>query len=227
MTLVRTLALKISNAVVEYSSLGNKAWAEGLAREIAFVKSDWAALGWALGSVRVVLDRRQAPIGSLAEAPSMAQRLTETANGAYGLWYPILQGPQYVWMFFHATSRPQRFGCALVALGSVTAGIFLLVERRRLQRLMTDEVYLNVLASARFYKAELERRCSRLWVPIAVLFGYCVGVVLAERGGIRAHLVFAGMMGTLCVLLIPLSLQMRRNNRRRLEQLDALLAEVQ
>jgi hypothetical protein len=224
MALVRSLALKISDAVVRNASPGSKEWAEGVAREVAFVTGDWAALGWALGSVRVLFDRREAPMGSLAEVSSVAQRFTEAANGAHCLWWPMLQGPQYVWMYFDATSRPQRVGCALVTFCSVTAAIFLLAERRRLKEQMTDEVYLNVLACALFYKAELERRCSRLWIQSAVVVCYCMGMVLAERGGIRAHTVLAGIIGTLCLLAVPLALQARRNNRRRLERLDILLA---
>jgi hypothetical protein len=224
MTLLRRQALNISSAVVDYASAGSKEWAEGLAREVAFIEGDWAALGWAIGSTRVLFDRREAPMASLAEVPSVAQKFTEAARSGAGLWIPILQGPDYLWRYFDTISRSERVGCALVVFGSVTAGIFWLVQRRRLQRQMTDEVYLNVLACARFYKAELERRSSRLSVPLGVLVCYCVGVVLAERGGAPAHPVFAGTMGTLCVVVIPLALQIRRNNRRRLDRLDALLS---
>lgn len=44
MTLIRKLAIKISNEVVIWASPGSKEWAEGLAREVTFIESDWAAL---------------------------------------------------------------------------------------------------------------------------------------------------------------------------------------
>jgi hypothetical protein len=54
MTLVRRAAVRISEKVVQRASPGNREWAEGLAREIAFIEGDWRALGWAIGSLRVL-----------------------------------------------------------------------------------------------------------------------------------------------------------------------------
>lgn len=68
MSLLRKVALKISDAVVRWASPGCKEWAKGLEREVAFIESDWRALGWALGSMRVLFDRREAQLGSLEEA---------------------------------------------------------------------------------------------------------------------------------------------------------------
>jgi hypothetical protein len=73
MTLLRGLALKISNAVVKYASSGCREWAEGVAREVEFVQGDWAALGWAIGSMRLLLDRREATVCSMGEAVARAQ----------------------------------------------------------------------------------------------------------------------------------------------------------
>ena len=64
MSPIRRLAVRILETVVRWASPGCREWAEGLAREVEFIGSDWDALGWAIGSLRVVLDRRQAPIGS-------------------------------------------------------------------------------------------------------------------------------------------------------------------
>ena len=65
MTLIRRVALTISDEVVRWASPGCKEWAEGLEREAAVIESDWAALRWAIGSTRVLLDRRPAPLTSL------------------------------------------------------------------------------------------------------------------------------------------------------------------
>jgi len=86
MTLLRKLALKISGRVVRYASSGCKDWAEALAAEVAFIRNDWAALGWALGSIRVVFDRREAPIASFAEVPAAAQKFVDKSRRGLGLW---------------------------------------------------------------------------------------------------------------------------------------------
>jgi hypothetical protein len=79
---MRKLALKISHLVVRYASPGSKEWAEGLAREVAFIENDWSALAWEFGSTKLLLDYREAPIGSLADVPSAAQKLSSPCAGA-------------------------------------------------------------------------------------------------------------------------------------------------
>lgn len=73
MTLVRRKALEISSWVTWLAAPGCREWAEGLEREVEFISSDWAALRWAIGSTRVLLDRREAPIRSLSEVPAAAK----------------------------------------------------------------------------------------------------------------------------------------------------------
>jgi hypothetical protein len=225
MTLVRKLALSISNRVVRWSSPGCKEWAEGLEREVAFIEKDWAALAWAIGSLRVVPVRLQAPIGSLAEVPAAAMKLVETMRGGYGMWLVIFQGPQYTWMLFTARTWGERVGCALVVLSSIVAGSLLLMDRRRLKAPYKDDVYDDDVACAQFYRAELERRRWTLWIPMACLMCYVAGLALGQRGGIRAH---PGLCA-LWVLVLPVIpwafAQARRNNTARIERLDALLAE--
>ena len=131
---------------MRHASPGCKDWAEGLAREVAFIESDWAALAWALGSTRVLLSYRAAPIGSLAEVPAAAQKLVEaTRSSALGMWLPIMQGPLYLWRFFRARSPLERGGCALVVFCSISAGIFLLIERRRLKDPCSDNIVCHIL----------------------------------------------------------------------------------
>src|SRR5579875_696126 len=63
MTALRSFALKISRWVVRWASPGCMDWAEGQARELAYIESDWRALAWASGSTRVLLDRRRVRSG--------------------------------------------------------------------------------------------------------------------------------------------------------------------
>jgi hypothetical protein len=65
MTFIRRKALEISSWVTWLASPGCKEWAEGLEREVAFIDSDWRALGWAIGSARLLLEPQEAPLRSL------------------------------------------------------------------------------------------------------------------------------------------------------------------
>src|SRR5580698_4745115 len=172
MTLIRRVALRISDGVVRWASPGCKAWAEGLGREVAFIESDWRALGWAVGSMRVVLDRRPAPMRSLDEVSAAAQRLVEGVRGGRQVLMAIIYGPQYLLMYFAAKSYSQHIGCGLVVFGAVIGGVSVLIERRRLKPPYKDDVYDDVLTCARFYRAELERSVSRVWIPISVISCY-------------------------------------------------------
>jgi hypothetical protein len=226
MTLVRKLARNISSRVVRWASPGCKEWAEGLEREVAFIPSDWRALGWAIGSTRVLLDHHPAPFTSLAEVSNAAQRLVEQARSGYGMWMPLVQGPFYALEFFlHPPGWSHRAGCAVVVLGAVIAGINLLIDRHRLREPYKDDIYDDILACARFYRAELQRRRSTVWIQTFALLCWSVGSVLAARGDVHFHQVFGVAMGLLWVVATLLMAQSTRNTRRRIEQLDALLAE--
>ncbi len=67
MTLVRKLAVRISEKAVESAKPRCKDWALGLAREMEFIPSDWRALVWAIGSLRVLLRNPPIPLRNPAE----------------------------------------------------------------------------------------------------------------------------------------------------------------
>jgi hypothetical protein len=201
MTLIRKLTLSISQKVVRWASPGCKEWAQGLAREAAVIESDWAALRWALGSTRVLLDRREEPIGSLAEVPKAAQLLVERARiGPVAMWGALIQGPVYAWgIFLHHRSWSSRAGDAVVVLGALIAGINLLIDRHRLKEPWRDDVYDDILACARFYRAELERRSSTMCIQTFAVLCWSVGWVLAAPGDLHFRLISgAAALGRRC-----------------------------
>ncbi len=224
MTFTRMLALEVSNFVVRHASPGSKEWAEGLAREIAYIENDWRALAWALGSMRVLLDYRETPVESLADVPATARKYFELRKGV-GAWALILQAPIYAFKFFDATSVPERAGCAVVVLSSIAAAIFILMENRRLKHQPSDDIYDDNVACAQLYRAELKRHCSTMLILYSFLFIWIVGAMLTMRGGVRAHAVFSAGILLLFLAATPLCLVMLRVTRRRIERLDALLAE--
>lgn len=224
MTLLRRLALKISNTVVKYASPGAKEWAEGLAQEVAFVEGDWAALGWALGSVRVLFDYREAPIGSLAELSTAAEKFAQLASDNRA-WF--LSACSFFWdlifvrQFFRATNGPlERVGCSLVVLGWAVLGTVMLIDWRSQRKVPPSS---DVNAVIQFYRAELKRRLHsgrQSWTAISAATILLAGLTLAEWAVWTPYVCALLWVGTMLLFL-----QMRRINRRRLERLEALLAE--
>jgi hypothetical protein len=227
MSLVRRLATKISNAVVEYASPGCKDWAEGLAREVAFIEGDWAALAWALGSTRVLLDRREAPVESRAALPAAAEKFAESKRSANATWkWMPVWCLLYIDRLFHATSWSQRIGCSLLLFGYIFLGIIVFLEwRGRLKVPASDDV----LAVIQFYRAELERlrdlRSSKWWVTGPAFTLICVGAMMSEQAGVGAHPFEDAFLGLVWVGGVLLFLHAQRTNQRRLERLDELLSE--
>jgi hypothetical protein len=222
MTYIRRLALKISDTVVDYASPGCKEWAEALAREVTFVEGDWAALGWALGSARVLFHYRQAPIRSFADLSSAAQKFAEAKlNNPNVAWIAT-----FGWFFFYAVrffgarNWPERTGCSLAALGFLYFGIFVLIDYR-LKVPPSDDIITLI----QFYRAALEQmHRSSGWSTVSVAT-LLLGQMLAQRGGFRTHPYWDAVYGLIWVGAVLLFLLVRRINRRRLEQVDVLLAE--
>jgi len=225
MTRVRKLALGISARVVRWASPGCKEWAEGLAREAAVIDSDWAALRWAIGSTRVLLDRRQVPLISLDEVPDLLLKHVDYTRSGYGLWVLILQGPFYATrIFIDHLNGLQRTGCILVVLGSIVAGSSWLMGRRRLKLRWYDDFYDDTVACARLYQAEQRRIPARLFFLLLSLLCTAVGIPLSYRNGFEPSTLW-GMAGVFFLAMQPLLIQAQRNSRRRIEQINALLAE--
>jgi hypothetical protein len=236
MTLVRRLALGISARVVRWASPGCKEWAEGLEREAAVIESDWAALRWALGSTRVLLDRRAAPLRSLDEVPNATYKLMDGALVRIGsiLLMPIFDGPLFLRWFFVARSTLGRAGCAIGVLGSVIAVTYLLmewrrlslIERRRLNETYKDYIYNDVVACAHFYKEQL-KRCDKLWIYFSSFLCWMLGKWLYDHYDHYYHVdMFTWVLLSMFFIFILLVMSLVKQQKlRRIEEIDALLAE--
>jgi hypothetical protein len=233
MSLVRIVALTISDEVVRWASPGCKEWAEGLEREARVIKSDWAALGWAIGSTRVLLDRRATPLRSLDEVPNATYKLLDGAlvRSVGFLLFPMMDGLLFLSWFFVARSTLERAGSAIGVLGSVIAVTYLLmewrrlslIERRRLKETWKDYIYNDVVACARFYKEQL-KRCDKLWIYSSSYLCWMLGKALYDH---YDHVdMFTWVLFSAFILFIFLvMLIVKRYKLRRIEEIDALLAE--
>jgi hypothetical protein len=229
MTIVRKLALKVSYIVVKFASPGCKEWAEGLAAEAECIEGDWSTLGWALGSARILLDYREKPLRSLADLPVVVHRYAESKRGISWAWVLLFsQAMTYASKFLATRNQLELMGCSMVVFGNLILGIFRLVEEHN--RLKVPPAH-DMPALIRFYKAELERMYdlfhSYKWTIAHSAFTIiCVGLILAKRGGVRAHPGWDSFLALLWASVVPLYLYTRQTNQRRLEQLKALLAET-
>lgn len=230
MTLVRGLALKISRAVVRYASPGCKEWAEGLAQEVTFVESDWAALGWALGSVRILLDYREAPFKSAEDLIAAAEKFTESRREGNARWIVGCMSISYFLKFFHAANSLQRIGCVLALTGYLVVGLIVHMRwRRRLQAPSEDDS----IALIRFYKAELERfrdfwSSPKRWLAGLASTSVCVGGILSEfskSDGFRGYAIFSASMVLIWMIGVLVFLWARRMNQRRLERVEIFWGE--
>jgi len=224
MTIVRTAAQKISAKVVCYSSAGNKEWAEGLAREVDFIQSDWGALLWSMGSLRVLLDRRPAPIRTYDDLWPLVQKFVKASRQTW-TWviFVATQLIQAHSQFSESNSTAKRAGAAMIAVAWTTSGIYMtivwLTERKR----FANKDLPELIGCYRDYLEKQVKlfRSSRWWITIYMLLLLYPGIMLSSpdfrSGGYLTFLILCFF----AILTFPL--YSRRNARRRLQELDALL----
>ena len=224
MTIVRCAALKISSIVLRYASPGCKDWAEGLARELDFVESDWGALLWALGSLRVLFDRRPAPIRSLDELIPVIEKFLQTRRASKWLWLmATFQAGLAGLNLFSARVGSERIGFAMIAVCWIAAAIEWYRESLAMQNAVADSDPMVLFA---YYKLQLEQqinnyRSLRWWTGVRVfVLLYLPGDLLAYRG--RSDFIL-GWVGILTPLLIVMGWRSQRNARRQLQNLNELL----
>jgi hypothetical protein len=224
MTFIRGKALETASWVVWLAAPGCKEWAEGLEREVAVIESDWAALRWAISGLRVVLDRRKAPIRSLAEVPEEAQALVKQLRRGGVPVIVIGQAPMYIVDFFsYPKTVSHCLGCLMLMLGALMAVTILSIDGYRMKRLWKDDAYDNPLVCALLYRAELKRHLSRLRVQMLSLACLMAGMLLVESGSFWAGRVFRLLMTLFWVPFLLTLYSRRRNAARRIDELDALL----
>ena len=221
MTCRRRLAMWLSSWGTLWATAGSKEWAQGLEREARVIESDWAALRWSLGSTRVLLDRRPASLTSLDEVPAATQKLVEGARSwaCVFLFTSIMQGLINLLPFFLARIVRRPAGCALVVLASIITGAYSLIERRRLKEPWKDNIYEDLVACTSFYKEQLKRLDS-VWIYFSLWFCMTLNYYMHDKDMFDLWL-FAGMF----LFTLSVTQQKKRNNLRRIEEIDALLAE--
>jgi hypothetical protein len=234
MTLARKLALSLSSRVVRWASPGCKEWAEGLAREVAFIPSDWRALAWALGGTRVLLDRREAPIATLDEAFAEAQRFFDKRRLAplAIVCMTLFLSFTCLCLLFSASSLGPRPRAWQIGLSILLAATLYWGHRSFTRSTRELDRPLGRYEAVVSYRDQLQRnhKAQHSWTSrLANLASYSVFIVIYARFGRREfEEFFVSYSGGLMLLMyIHCAIQARLNDRknvRRIANLDALLA---
>jgi hypothetical protein len=220
MTVVRKMAFKISALVIRFSSAGNKEWAAGVAGEIDFIENDWKALAWAMGSLRVLLDRKPAPIRSLEDFEILKQKYVKSKRFMYFFLGSCgLQAFNCVRSFIGAHSYAMRIGFGMMAISWIVIGADSLLELRRSKKLRSSKDSCDF---ALLYRAEL-KRILRSFHSVTASIGKIAWVLILIGMAMTNLLSLDFLLFIILATLFGIFFA-HRDVRQRLEQLDAFLA---
>lgn len=220
MTVIRTLAIAISERVARWAAPGCKDWAEGLAREVQFIESDWRALSWAIGSTRVLLDRRAVvrdPEGSRKRPPM------------WWVW-PFVQVAQVLVngkLAVRAATGQERIASSLIAFGWM---LWTILTISGLLRERNEPPFSNIEARHRFTRANLEQRLERYrslrrWIPLLIPISIGTGFVMNSGGqGGAGYLDDAFVIGVSVLAIWILCLDTPAKIQQRLDRLNDRIA---
>jgi len=228
MSLIRGLAIRVSGLVVRFASPGSEVWARALEAEVEFVEGDWNALGWALGSLRVLLRYREAQVVSLEDLIIVMRKYVQSRRAENWTWLIFLmQAFDQMENWRSATEPLQRFGSGMAAISNATLLVLLLLRLWTRFRIPKNEDTLELL---RFYQVELERvrdlpRKASTWIGALAVCCLMVGLMLGQGGSITSRPIWNSTLVLFLIGLFLLSVHVRRANLRRLGRLKILLAE--
>ena len=222
MTVVRRSAMRIAAFVVRYAAPGCREWAEGLAREAEFIEDDWSALRWAIGSTRVLLDRREAPMRSLADVAAKGRQLSELGNKEGAGYLLMLVSIPYLLKLLVARGLPERIGAGLVVVAGVYIGGIVLLQQRKRQVL-----YDRAEDLTQYCKLELERQREFLKSGLGrsiyfALSFYFLGIMFSQAR-VRVDPLWAAYCVAGWILVMALGLRRQRQVQRQIDEVDAVL----
>ena len=223
MSLVRNTAVRVANLVVRYASIGSKEWAQAISNELTSIESDWRALAWALGGVRVLFTIQPSPLPTIADLDSEVQKYADRRRHAVNNGWLITNlqlFPPLMWSFNSALS---------IAEGRHVLGNYMQIFGWLLTLPMT---YLRTREPdvpdrddqpglVRFYLKELST-FSKYSVPFCMFVAGLLLVMCGLELTLRRGWLSLMPLTLLPVLVLLLAAHLR--SRRRFAQVKALLA---
>ena len=228
MTLIRTLAVKISNALVRFVPPASQDWANAISAELPSIENDWAALFWALGGMKVLFVRRSVHVASLSDVSAAASAFAEKIRKrtVAGIVINLYLVWAFTRMLLHMSSPLQRAGCVLV----VVAVLFFLIQVI-IGRGISIPRDIDLSERARLYRIELERQRNFfsgawLWSRVVVMLpGYvmlCVGGAIAHPETVFRQTTLLAVFVALLIVAVQRSHKMATNFARQISELDEI-----
>src|ERR1700743_527107 len=222
MSLVPSTAIRIANMVVRYASAGSKEWAQAICNELTSIESDWQALAWALGALRVLFTIQPAPLRTVADLDSEIQKYADRRRHA------VNNG----WLITNLQLMPP-LGWSLINVLQIATGRHILSNSVQLLGwlLTLPMIYLRTrepnvpdrddqTGLLRFYVNELSARSRNslsFWMFLAGNLFLTFGVeLMAGRG-------WSPMIPLIAPLVLTWFLIAHVKTRRRFAQVKALL----
>lgn len=232
MTFIRRKALEISSWVTWLASPGCREWAEGLEREVAFIRSDWHALAWSIGSVRVLLEPRLAPIRSIEEVQAAAKKYFDDRRAWIALanFFCFLLAA-LISVAAYTLLSVQRYPMDRLSACMLTGALAVFCYRTRLFGRVEIHQPEDLYDCARYFRSELKRDIDfhSGWAS-SVCFATLISGFLLQGYGAHGTVlgsVSGDLLPDLLILTPLMQIRMyRRKLERRMDELDALLADV-
>jgi hypothetical protein len=204
MVLLRRVAVRVSKFVVRHASTGSHEWAEGLAREVEFIENDWRALAWALGSTRVLLERRS--------SAAQRERRPWPTVGDYALCYFLTKAALgYAIQAGTAMTWQGRVGLTVVALGWAWCAISRVRDwlQKRNAPPESDVPAWRAHSRARLQEELTRSHSLRRWLTALLPAAMCGGYMLATPKWWYGYAAFLAWLTIAVLRRTPAKIQSR------------------
>ena len=225
MPILRSVAMWILGVVTRFAPLGAEEWSQAVLGEMSVIESDWTALSWAVGSMRILFSHPATQPAAADGAPWAVEALARKVRRRTVFGYMLASGMTLLFgsLIYMASSSMQRIGCYLgiAAMCYTWSQLFSLRVRRPWL-----ESYSRAAAA---YRAELERQrdfyCgfwlwSRLGVVIAGFVLFCTGGAAAHPENVPGYAAFAISLLIMLVVAVWLNARETQKYQSQIERLD-------
>jgi hypothetical protein len=228
MRLARRLAVRISKKAVEKAGPRCKEWAEGLAREVEFIESDWSALAWAVGSTRVLLRNPPKPFCNAAEIARAGRLFAGNREHVPPMIFllmamQVFDNVERLVFRWGRTDDLQRAGFLIAAVSAAYLAMVGWMEHRMGKRPedMDDGAWID------FYRREMVR-LRDLFSGFGILFpaaivSMCAGNLLGTEDATRPYLTVC--FTAACLVMLRLVSWPAERFQRKLDGLDSILRQ--